>query len=52
MRNRFLKGYFMRPTVITGLRPNSCCVQEEIFGPVIVILPFTSTVEVINEANG
>ena len=30
------KGYFVQPTIITGLDDNSRCVREEIFGPVVV----------------
>ncbi len=45
-------GYFMRPTVITGLN-NQCRVQqEEIFGPVVTITPFETEEEVLKMANG
>ncbi len=45
------KGAFMRPTLITGLT-NSCRVaQEEIFGPVAVIIKFKDEQEVIDQAN-
>lgn len=44
-------GYFMRPTIITGLDDNSRCMQEEIFGPVTCITPFETEEEVINRAN-
>ncbi|XP_045610114.2 2-aminomuconic semialdehyde dehydrogenase [Procambarus clarkii] len=44
-------GYFMRPTVIVGLDDNSRCMQEEIFGPVTCVVPFTTEEEVINRAN-
>jgi len=48
---RCRNGFFFRPTVITGL-PVSCRVnQEEIFGPVVTITPFTSEEEVIDHAN-
>ncbi|KAG8444583.1 hypothetical protein GDO86_009665 [Hymenochirus boettgeri] len=46
------QGYFMLPTVITGLKESSCCMQEEIFGPVTCIVPFNSEEEVIKKANG
>ncbi|MCB0378333.1 MAG: aldehyde dehydrogenase [Bdellovibrionales bacterium] len=46
------KGYFMRPTVITGLAPNCRVQQEEIFGPVVVITPFETEEEVLSMANG
>ncbi|KAE8602529.1 hypothetical protein XENTR_v10014019 [Xenopus tropicalis] len=45
-------GFFMLPTVITGLKESSCCMQEEIFGPVTCIVPFDSEEEVIEKANG
>lgn len=45
------KGAFMRPTLITGV-DNSCRVaQEEIFGPVAVVIKFSSEEEVIKAAN-
>ncbi|KAM9315954.1 HBS1-like protein [Gastrophryne carolinensis] len=45
-------GYFMLPTVITGLKEESCCIQEEIFGPVTCVVPFDTEEEVIKKANG
>lgn len=45
------QGYFIRPTVITGLGRNSRCVKEEIFGPVVVILTFKDEEEAIELAN-
>lgn len=45
------KGFFVEPTVITGL-PQTCRTnQEEIFGPVVTIMPFDSEEEVIAYAN-
>ena len=44
-------GFFMSPAVITDLPPDSKVVQEEIFGPVVVIIPFDSEEEVVWEAN-
>ena len=45
-------GYFMGPTVITGLKDTSRCMQEEIFGPVVCISEFSGTdAEVIQRAN-
>lgn len=46
------EGYFMQPTVITGLADNTRCMQEEIFGPVVAISPFDSEEEAIKRANG
>eukprot|EP00057_Strongylocentrotus_purpuratus_P019038 XP_011673512.1 PREDICTED: aldehyde dehydrogenase family 8 member A1 [Strongylocentrotus purpuratus] len=44
-------GYYMAPTVITGLGPHSRCMQEEIFGPVVCIAPFTTEEDAIEKAN-
>ncbi|WP_433303642.1 aldehyde dehydrogenase family protein [Actinoplanes sp. CA-030573] len=35
-----LGGYFVRPTVITGVTPESTVVRQEIFGPVLSVYPF------------
>jgi aminomuconate-semialdehyde/2-hydroxymuconate-6-semialdehyde dehydrogenase len=45
------KGYFIEPTIITGLTKQSRCVQDEIFGPVVTVLPFDTEEEVIEQAN-
>ncbi|KAJ3415031.1 Aldehyde dehydrogenase 8 member A1 [Chytridiales sp. JEL 0842] len=45
-------GFFMRPTIITGLKPNGRVLQEEIFGPVVTVVPFKTEEEVIGYANG
>jgi aminomuconate-semialdehyde/2-hydroxymuconate-6-semialdehyde dehydrogenase len=45
-------GYFLEPTIITGLGPNCRVNQEEIFGPVVTILPFSSEEEALQIANG
>ncbi|XP_027407421.1 aldehyde dehydrogenase family 8 member A1 isoform X3 [Bos indicus x Bos taurus] len=44
-------GYFMLPTVITDVKDESCCMKEEIFGPVTCVVPFDSEEEVIQRAN-
>lgn len=46
------KGYYMRPTVITGLAPDCRVQQEEIFGPVVTVTPFDTEEEVLAMANG
>lgn len=45
------KGYYIEPTIIVGLTDESRCVKEEIFGPVVAILPFDSEEEVLAKAN-
>ncbi|XP_029800552.1 2-aminomuconic semialdehyde dehydrogenase isoform X2 [Suricata suricatta] len=44
-------GYFMLPTVITDIKDESCCMKEEIFGPVTCVVPFDNEEEVIQRAN-
>ncbi len=44
-------GYFLRPAVFTGARPRMRIVDEEIFGPVVVVLTFESEEEAIALAN-
>lgn len=46
------EGYFLQPTVITGLAPSCRTMQEEIFGPVVAIAPFKDEAEAIRLANG
>lgn len=48
---RVRDGYFVQPTVVTGL-PVDCRVNtEEIFRPVVTITPFTSESDVVAWAN-
>ena len=45
-------GYFMAPTVVTGLKDSSRCMQEEIFGPVVCISKFSgSDGEIVSRVN-
>ena len=44
-------GYYLEPTVIEGLSYDCSINQEEIFGPVLSLLPFKSEEEVIMMAN-
>ncbi len=44
-------GYFVSPTVITGLDQNCRTNQEEIFGPVVTIMPFYKDEDAIAFAN-
>ncbi|MBN6886794.1 aminomuconate-semialdehyde/2-hydroxymuconate-6-semialdehyde dehydrogenase [Cytobacillus horneckiae] len=48
---QFEKGYFIEPTIITGVNRYSRCVREEIFGPVVTVMPFYTEEEVIEQAN-
>ncbi|MGW4340844.1 aldehyde dehydrogenase family protein [Rhodococcus koreensis] len=44
-------GYFVEPTVLTNVRPDSRVLREEIFGPVLTIVPFDTEDEVLELAN-
>jgi betaine-aldehyde dehydrogenase len=45
-------GFFVQPTVITGLRQDDEHIQSEIFGPVITVQPFRDEAEALELANG
>jgi len=50
--NRFGKqGYFIEPTVFTNVNDNMQIAREEIFGPVMSIIPFRDIDEVIERGN-
>jgi len=44
-------GFFVSPTIIAGLDCSCRTNQEEIFGPVITVIPFDSEAQVIDQAN-
>jgi acyl-CoA reductase-like NAD-dependent aldehyde dehydrogenase len=46
------RGYFVRPTVFSEVTPQMTIAQEEIFGPVLVIMPYDSEDEAVDIANG
>ena len=47
----FEKGYYMQPTILE-ISDNKCIInQEEVFGPLVTIMSFNSTKEVIEMAN-
>jgi aldehyde dehydrogenase (NAD+) len=46
-----LGGFFVKPTVFTGVTPDSTIVREEVFGPVLAALTFTEEDEAIRLAN-
>jgi len=45
------RGYFVRPTVFADVEPNMTIATEEIFGPVLSIIPFDSEEEALTIAN-
>lgn len=49
--NGFDKGYFYTPTILEGLTNSARISQEEIFGPVLVAMPFDNEEQLIAQAN-
>jgi betaine-aldehyde dehydrogenase len=47
-----LPGYFLEPAVVAGLEQSDEMVQDEIFGPVITVQPFSDEAKAIEWANG
>jgi (Z)-2-((N-methylformamido)methylene)-5-hydroxybutyrolactone dehydrogenase len=47
-----LGGYFVRPTVLTDVTPDMTVACEEVFGPVLAVLPFDTEEEALALANG
>ena len=45
-------GYFIEPTVFRAVPPTAKIAQEEIFGPVLSVLPFDDDTEAVRIANG
>jgi aldehyde dehydrogenase (NAD+) len=45
------KGYFVKPTIFSGVRNDMTIAREEIFGPVLCILPYATEDEAIQIAN-
>jgi acyl-CoA reductase-like NAD-dependent aldehyde dehydrogenase len=48
---RLREGYFLEPTILDGVGPNMRVAQEEIFGPVLVVIPFDDLDEAASIAN-
>lgn len=44
-------GYFIEPTVFANVEPDMRIASEEIFGPVLVVIPFSKTGEAVDIAN-
>ncbi|MFP5415173.1 MAG: aldehyde dehydrogenase family protein [Gammaproteobacteria bacterium] len=46
------KGFFVKPTVFGNVSPDMTIAQEEIFGPVLSIIPYDTEDEAVEIANG
>jgi aldehyde dehydrogenase (NAD+) len=45
------KGYFVEPTLFVDVDPRSAIAQEEIFGPVLAVIPYEDEADAIRIAN-
>lgn len=45
------QGFYLEPTVLLGVSPADRCWREEIFGPVVSIVPFDDEAAMIGEVN-
>ena len=48
----YSKGFFIEPTVFTDVKPGMRIEQEEIFGPVTCVIPFSTLDEALDIVNG
>jgi len=48
----FERGFFLRPAVFTGVTPAMRIAREEIFGPLVCVMPFDTEDEAVAIANG
>jgi len=52
VEGRCANGWFVAPTVIEGLANDTATNQEEIFGPVVALIPFDDEEDALSIANG
>ncbi|MFC2967782.1 aldehyde dehydrogenase [Acidimangrovimonas pyrenivorans] len=45
-------GYYMAPTIVTGVAPSDRLARDEVFGPVLAVIPFDTEEEAVAIANG
>jgi aldehyde dehydrogenase (NAD+) len=48
----FSRGFYCRPTIFSAVHPQMQIAQEEIFGPVLAVIPYDSVDEAVEIANG
>ncbi|HEV8593748.1 MAG TPA: aldehyde dehydrogenase family protein, partial [Pyrinomonadaceae bacterium] len=51
-KGEYANGWFIEPTVFTNVKPGMRIEQEEIFGPVTSVVPFSTLDEAIDIVNG
>jgi acyl-CoA reductase-like NAD-dependent aldehyde dehydrogenase len=45
------RGYYVQPTVFAGVEPDAVIAQEEIFGPVLAVIPYDGLDDAVRIAN-
>jgi len=45
------RGYYVRPTVFANVKPGMTIAREEIFGPVLSIMPYETEADAVRMAN-
>ena len=50
-RKRGDRGFYVEPTIFDGVRDDMAIANDEIFGPVVSVLPFRGVDEVVDRAN-
>jgi len=48
---KLAKGYFVEPTLFVDVDPNATIAQEEIFGPVLSVIPYDTEEDAVRIAN-
>lgn len=48
---KYANGYFVQPTVITNTTDDMAIYREEVFGPVVAVVPFSDEEEAVRRAN-
>jgi aldehyde dehydrogenase (NAD+) len=46
------QGYFVKPTVFADVAPDMAIARDEIFGPVLAVIPYSTEAEALHIANG
>jgi acyl-CoA reductase-like NAD-dependent aldehyde dehydrogenase len=49
--NKFDKGYFYQPTLVTDVNPGTCLLKDEVFGPVLPVVTVSDLDTAISLAN-
>ncbi|HEY7135392.1 MAG TPA: aldehyde dehydrogenase family protein [Acidimicrobiia bacterium] len=49
--DRFEKGYYVEPTLFVDVKPDTTIAQEEIFGPVLAVIPYEDDDDAVRIAN-